>query len=68
MGLGVDYDKILTILQKYRNHFRYQPGRPPVFRWKLNLPEPAMIKMVLHTLELIQGDPSKPSSRPAYIN
>ncbi|MCL6590279.1 MAG: transcription-repair coupling factor [Firmicutes bacterium] len=68
MGLSVDYDKILTILQQYRNHFRYQPGRPPVFRWRLNLPEPAMIKMVLHTLELFQGDSSRHTSRPAFIN
>lgn len=52
IGLSVDYDKVLAVLQKYRNHFRYQPGRPPVFRWRTGLPEPELVKMVLHTLEM----------------
>ena len=53
IGLGMDYDKVLAVLQKYRNHFRYQPGRPPVFRWRTGLPEPELVKMVLHTLEMM---------------
>ncbi len=54
IGLGVDYDKILQILHKYRNHFRYQPGRPPVFRWKAGLPEPELIKMILNSFEWLK--------------
>jgi transcription-repair coupling factor (superfamily II helicase) len=54
MGLAADYEKVLLVLQKYRSHFRYQVGRPPVFRWKTNLPEPELLKMVIHTLELLR--------------
>jgi transcription-repair coupling factor (superfamily II helicase) len=54
IGLGVDYDRILNILHKYRNYFRYQPGRPPVFRWKAGLPEPELLKMIIHSLELLK--------------
>jgi transcription-repair coupling factor (superfamily II helicase) len=54
IGLGVDYDKILLILHKYRNYFRYQPGRPPVFRWKTGLAEPELIKMMVNSLELLK--------------
>jgi transcription-repair coupling factor (superfamily II helicase) len=55
LGLGVDYDKILGILQKYRSNFRYHPGRPPVYRWKANLPETELLKMVLSTMEMMGG-------------
>jgi transcription-repair coupling factor (superfamily II helicase) len=54
MGLAVDYEKVLQILQKYRSHFRYQVGRPPVFRWKTNLPEAELLKMVIQSLELLK--------------
>lgn len=54
IGLGVDYDRILTILHNYRNYFRYQPGRPPLFRWKAGLPEPELLKMIIHSLELLK--------------
>jgi transcription-repair coupling factor (superfamily II helicase) len=43
MGLAVDYEKILLVLQKYRSHFRYQVGRPPIFRWKTNLSEAELL-------------------------
>ncbi len=54
IGLGVDYDKILNILHKYRNYFRYQPGRPPILRWKSGLTEPELLKMIIHSLELLK--------------
>jgi transcription-repair coupling factor (superfamily II helicase) len=53
LGLAVDYEKVLLILQKYRSHFRYQVGRPPLFRWKTNLAESELLKMVLQTLEIL---------------
>ena len=54
VGLGVDYEKILIILQKYRNQFRYQPGRPPVFRWKINAVLEELLKIILNCLELLR--------------
>lgn len=33
-GVSVDTDRILPLLQKYKNLFRYQPGRIPTLRWK----------------------------------
>ena len=54
-GLGLEYDRILLVLQKYRSHFRYQPGRPPLLRWKASLPETELIAMVLESLRLLQG-------------
>lgn len=57
VGLGVDYEKILIILQKYRNQFRYQPGRPPVFRWKMSANLEELLKMITNSLELLkQGE------------
>lgn len=57
VGLGVDYEKILIILQKYRNQFRYQPGRPPVFRWKMNANMEELLKIIVNSLELLkQGE------------
>ena len=53
VGLGVDYEKILIILQKYRNQFRYQPGRPPVFRWKMNLALEEILKIILNCLKFL---------------
>ncbi len=58
-GLTADYEKILLILQQYRSHFRYQVGRPPVFRWKTNLPEPELLKMVLYSLEILGNKEKK---------
>ncbi|HBE77015.1 MAG TPA: transcription-repair coupling factor [Firmicutes bacterium] len=55
LGLAVDYEKVLLILQKYRSHFRYQVGRPPLFRWKTNLTESELLKMVLQTLEILRN-------------
>ncbi len=54
MGLAVDYEKVLQVLQKYRSHFRYQVGRPPVFRWKTNLPEAELLKMIIQSLQLLK--------------
>ncbi len=53
-GLEVDYEKILTILKKYRTSFRYQPGRAPLFRWKTSMPDAELLKIVLHSLELLK--------------
>lgn len=52
-GLGVDYEKVLAVLQKYRSNFRYQPGRPPIFRWKLSVAEKDVIILVLNCLEML---------------
>ncbi len=51
VGLGVDYEKILAILQKYRSHFRYQPGRPPLFKWRANLGDTELLSMVVDSLK-----------------
>lgn len=57
VGLGVDYEKILVILQKYRNQFRYQPGRPPMFRWKMSANMEELLKIIVNSLELLkQGE------------
>ena len=55
VGLGVDYEKILIILRKYRNQFRYQPGRPPMFRWKINTAMEELLKNILYSLELLRN-------------
>lgn len=52
-GLAADYEKVLLVLQKYRGHFRYQTGRPPIFRWKVSLSEAETLKMLIHSLELL---------------
>ncbi len=54
VGLGVDYEKILLILQKYRNQFRYQPGRPPVFRWKAGVASEDLLKVIVNSLEMLR--------------
>ncbi|TCL76349.1 transcription-repair coupling factor [Hydrogenispora ethanolica] len=54
VGLGVDYEKILGVLQKYRSHFRYQPGRPPVFKWRANLTDPELLTMTVDSLKRLQ--------------
>lgn len=54
VGLGVDYEKILLILQKYRSQFRYQPGRPPVFRWKVGTSLDDMLKIILNSMEILR--------------
>ena len=54
VGLGVDYEKILIILQKYRSSFRYQPGRPPLFRWKINVSLEELLKIILNSLEILR--------------
>jgi transcription-repair coupling factor (superfamily II helicase) len=51
LGLAVDYERVLAILQKYRSHFRYQPGRPPVFKWKAQLKDMDLLDMILDSLE-----------------
>ena len=53
-GLAVNYDKVLEVLQKYRSNFRYQPGRPPIFRWKSGAAETELLKMILDSLELLK--------------
>ncbi len=53
LGLVVDYEKVLAVLQKYRSNFRYQPGRPPVFKWKA-LPDPELLTMILDTLKTLK--------------
>lgn len=64
VGLGVDYEKILLILQKYRNQFRYQPGRPPVFRWKANITAEELLKIIINCLELLRQQPESKLSSP----
>ncbi len=54
IGLVVDYEKVLAVLQKYRAHFRYQPGRPPVLRWRGLKPNDEALKMVLDSLKLLR--------------
>jgi transcription-repair coupling factor (superfamily II helicase) len=54
LGLTVDYERILEILKKYRSGFRYQPGRPPVFRWKVSLGEADLLLMVIDSLNLLK--------------
>ena len=53
-GLTVNYDKVLEVLQKFRSNFRYQPGRPPMFRWKTGFAERDLLKMLLDSLELLK--------------
>jgi transcription-repair coupling factor (superfamily II helicase) len=55
IGLGVDYERILEVLKKYRSGFRYQPGRPPVFRWKPVAGKGELLQMVLDTLEILKN-------------
>ncbi len=54
VGLGVDYEKILLILQKYKSQFRYQPGRPPVFKWKAGSALEDLLKVILNSLEMLR--------------
>lgn len=54
LGLSVDYEKILLILQKYRTQFRYQPGRPPLFRWKGGPVSEDLLRMILNSLEILR--------------
>lgn len=54
-GLTVDYDKVLAILQKYRSQFRYQPGRPPLFKWKYQPKTTDVLNIVLDTLEVLSA-------------
>jgi transcription-repair coupling factor (superfamily II helicase) len=55
IGLGVDYERVLEVLKKYRSGFRYQPGRPPVFRWKPVAGKGELLQMVLDTLEILKN-------------
>jgi transcription-repair coupling factor (superfamily II helicase) len=55
IGLGVDYERVLEVLKKYRSGFRYQPGRPPVFRWKPVTGKGELLQMVLDTLEILKN-------------
>lgn len=54
VGLGVDYEKVLIILQKYRSQFRYQPGRPPMFRWKVGTSLEDLLKIILNSMEILK--------------
>lgn len=54
VGLGVDYEKILSILQKYKSQFRYQPGRPPVFRWKSVTSLDDLLKVILNCMAILK--------------
>jgi transcription-repair coupling factor (superfamily II helicase) len=54
LGLTVDYERILEILKKYRSGFRYQPGRPPIFRWKVSLGEADLLLAVIDSLTLLK--------------
>ncbi|HYH02306.1 MAG TPA: TRCF domain-containing protein, partial [Bacillota bacterium] len=55
VGLNVDYEKVLEILKKYRSSFRYQPGRPPVFRWKTLSNQGETLQILLNTLEMLRN-------------
>jgi transcription-repair coupling factor (superfamily II helicase) len=54
IGLNVNHEAVLAVLAKYRQHFRYQAGRPVVLHWKLGLPEPEFIRMVVDSLEMMR--------------
>jgi len=54
-GLVVDYEKVLQVLQKYRSGFRYQPGRPPVFKWRSTGKDGELLQMILDTLMIISA-------------
>jgi len=54
-GLVVDYEKVLQVLQKYRSGFRYQPGRPPVFKWRASGKDGELLQMILDTLVIISA-------------
>lgn len=55
LGLTVDYERVLAILQKYRSNFRYQPGRPPLFKWKCQVPDANLLNMILDSLEQLSA-------------
>jgi transcription-repair coupling factor (superfamily II helicase) len=54
VGLNVDYEKILSILQKYKSQFRYQPGRPPIFRWKAGVSLNDLLMVILNSMEIMR--------------
>lgn len=54
VGLSVDYEKILSILQKYKSQFRYQPGRPPIFRWKSGSSLEDLLKVILNCMVILK--------------
>jgi transcription-repair coupling factor (superfamily II helicase) len=55
LGLTVDYERVLEILKKYRSAFRYQPGRPPVFKWKVTAHSAELLVTVIDTLTLLKS-------------
>jgi transcription-repair coupling factor (superfamily II helicase) len=55
LGLTVDYERILAILKKYRSSFRYQPGRPPVFKWKATANDAELLLTLIDTLTLLKS-------------
>jgi transcription-repair coupling factor (superfamily II helicase) len=54
LGLSVDYERILEIIKKYRSGFRYQPGRPPLFKWKALSGETELLQTLIETLTLLK--------------
>ncbi|NLW46335.1 MAG: transcription-repair coupling factor, partial [Firmicutes bacterium] len=54
VGLGVDYERILSILQKYKSQFRYQPGRPPLFRWRAGVSLDDLLKVIINSMEMMR--------------
>ena len=56
-GLGLNYDCILEIIKKYRNNFRYQPGRPPTLKWKETGTTAEFLKMVIDSIEMLKQPP-----------
>jgi transcription-repair coupling factor (superfamily II helicase) len=54
-GLTVNYEQILEILKKYRSGFRYQPGRPPVLKWKMTTHTAELLLTVIDTLTLLKS-------------
>jgi transcription-repair coupling factor (superfamily II helicase) len=55
LGLTVDYERILEILKKYRSGFRYQPGRPPVFKWKAMANDAELLIILIDTLTILKS-------------
>ncbi|HEY8464087.1 MAG TPA: transcription-repair coupling factor [Bacillota bacterium] len=55
VGLNIDYEKVLTVLKKYRSGFRYQTGRPPLLRWRLGSNRGEILPVILNTLEILNN-------------
>lgn len=55
LGLTIEYEKILKVLEKYRSSIRYQATRPPMLKWKAATQKDliGISKVVLDTLEIL---------------